>query len=61
MNINTQNYNNVVTFPDGKPYQITNANALIFSLTNMTAELTDMEDIFTQILRKMENDEHEIN
>ena len=33
--MNTQNYNNVVTFPEGKPYKITTGNALIFSLSNI--------------------------
>lgn len=56
MNMNTQNYNNVVTFPEGNPYKITTGNALIFSLTNMNTELSDMEDIFQQMLNSLEND-----
>lgn len=56
MNMNQYNYNNVITFPDGKPYTISNANALIFSLTSMTAALSDMEDIFKQILQTMNTD-----
>ena len=56
MNMNTQNYNNVVTFPEGKPYNITTGNALIFSLSNMNNELADMEDIFQQMLNSLEND-----
>lgn len=59
--MNTQNYHNVITFPDGKPYQMTNANALIFSLSSMTSALTDMEDIFKQILNNMTKEDHEIN
>ncbi len=54
--MNTQNYNNVITFPEGKPYKITTGNALIFSLSNMNNELADMEDIFKQMLNSLEND-----
>ena len=56
MNMNTQNYNNVVTFPEGKAYKITTGTALIFSLSNMNNELSDMEDIFKQMLDSIEND-----
>ena len=59
--MNQYNYNNVITFPDGKPYTISNANALIFSLISMTAALSDMEDIFKQILNNMTKEDHEIN
>ena len=54
--MNTHNYNNVVTFPEGNPYKITTGNALIFSLVNMNTELSDMEDIFKQMLNSVEND-----
>ena len=54
--MNTQNYNNVVTFPEGKPYKITTGNALIFSLSNMNNELADREDIFKQMLNSLEDD-----
>ncbi len=50
MNMSTQNYNNVVTFPEGKPYQVTTGSTLIFSLANMNFALEDMEDIFNQMI-----------